>query len=317
MSMAVTVEKIIKEFDMEVLVKGPENDVINITDVNRPGLQLAGFYNYFSRKRIQVIGQGEWSFLDELIPELRKKRLGRFMRYNIPCLVITRGLEPHQEIVDAAKTYKRWLLRTKESTTNFISKLTLYIANATAPETRMHGVLVDIYGMGVFITGESGIGKSEATLELLKRGHRLVADDAVDIREVDGILRGRSPEITFGMMEVRGLGIIDVSALFGLSTMVRNKRLDIIIHLEHWRDDGDYDRLGMDEYQEILGVKVKKITVPVRSGRNISIIIEAAAANYRHQRVTKVSPAEVIDQRMREVATRDKLGEYSVMVDLD
>lgn len=305
--MAVTVERLIKDFNLEVLVRGPENDLIRITDVNRPGLQLAGFYNYFSKERIQVIGSGEWSFLDELIPELRKKRLSRFMRYGIPCAIITRGLEPHKEIVEAATTHKKWLLRTDVTTTKFISKLTQYLANAIAPEIRMHGVLVDIYGMGVFITGESGIGKSEATLELLKRGHRLVADDAVDMREVDGILRGSSPEITFGMMEVRGMGIIDVSALYGLSTMIPNKRLDLIIHLEHWRDDGDYDRLGMDEFQEILGVDVKKIIIPVRSGRNISIIIEAAAANYRYARISHVSPAEVIDQRMREVAKRDHL----------
>lgn len=305
--MAVTVERLIKDFNLEVLVRGPENDLIKITDVNRPGLQFAGFYNYFSKERIQVIGSGEWSFLDELIPELRKKRLSRFMRYGIPCAIITRGLEPHTEIVEAATAHKKWLLRTDESTTKFISKLTQYLANAIAPEIRLHGVLVDIYGMGVFITGESGIGKSEATLELLKRGHRLVADDAVDVREVDGILRGSSPEITFGMMEVRGMGIIDVSALYGLSTMIPNKRLDLIIHLEHWRDDGDYDRLGMDEFQEILGVDVKKIIIPVRSGRNISVIIEAAAANYRYARISHVSPAEVIDQRMRDVAKRDHL----------
>ncbi|NCC79633.1 MAG: HPr(Ser) kinase/phosphatase, partial [Clostridia bacterium] len=200
---------------------------------------------------------------------------------------------------------KKWILRTDLSSTIFISRLTMYLSNEIAPETRLHGTLVDIYGMGVFITGVSGIGKSEATLELLKRGHRLVADDAVDIRAVDGVLRGRCPEITFGMMEVRGLGIIDVSALYGLSTMIPNKRIDFIIHLEHWRDDGDYDRLGMDEFEEILGVKVKKLVVPVRSGRNISIIIEAAAANFRYSRISKVSPAEVIDERMREVSARN------------
>ena len=303
--MSVKVKNLIKDFELEVLNEGAINSEIMINDINRPGLQLAGFYNYFSRERIQVIGMGEWSFLDELIPALREKRVEKFMSYELPCVIVTRGLDPHAELMDAARRNKRWILRTDLSSTIFISRLTMYLANEIAPETRLHGTLVDIYGMGVFITGVSGIGKSEATLELLKRGHRLVADDAVDIRAVDGVLRGRCPEITFGMMEVRGLGIIDVSALYGLSTMIPNKRIDFIIHLEHWRDDGDYDRLGMDEFEDILGVKVKKIIVPVRSGRNISIIIEAAAANYRYSRISKVSPAEVIDERMREVSERN------------
>lgn len=302
--MSVKVRNLIKDFDLEVLQEGTVNSEMSINDINRPGLQLAGFYNYFSKDRVQVIGMGEWSFLDELIPALREKRLEKFMAHEIPCVIITRNLEPHDELLEAARRNKRWVLRTKLSSTIFISRLTMYLSNEIAPETRLHGTLVDIYGMGVFITGVSGIGKSEATLELLKRGHRLVADDAVDIRAVDGVLRGRCPEITFGMMEVRGLGIIDVSALYGLSTMIPNKRIDFIIHLEHWRDDGDYDRLGMDEFEEILGVKVKKLVVPVRSGRNISIIIEAAAANYRYSRISKVSPAEVIDERMREVSQR-------------
>lgn len=302
--MTVRVKDLIKDFELEVVLEGARNNEITINDINRPGLQLAGFYNYFSKERIQVIGMGEWSFLEELIPALREKRAEKFMIHDIPCVIMTRNLEPQEELFEAAKRNRKWILRTELSSTMFISRLTVYLSNALAPETRLHGTLVDIYGMGVFITGVSGIGKSEATLELLKRGHRLVADDAVDIRSVDGILRGRCPEITFGMMEVRGLGIIDVSALYGLSTMIPNKRIDFILHLEHWSDEGDYDRLGMDEYEDILGVKVKKLIVPVRSGRNISIIIEAAAANYRYSRISKVSPAEVIDERMRQVSER-------------
>jgi len=302
--MTVRVKDLIKDFELEVVLEGVINHEITINDINRPGLQLAGFYNYFSKDRIQVIGMGEWSFLEELIPALREKRAEKFMSYNIPCVIMTRDLDPQLELFEAAKRNRKWILRTKLSSTIFISRLTMYLSSALAPETRLHGTLVDIYGMGVFITGVSGIGKSEATLELLKRGHRLVADDAVDISAVDGVLRGRCPEITFGMMEVRGLGIIDVSALYGLSTMIPTKRIDFIIHLEYWRDDGDYDRLGMDEFEDILGVKVKKLIVPVRSGRNISIIIEAAAANYRYNRISKVSPAEVIDERMRQVSAR-------------
>lgn len=302
--MTVRVKDLIKDFELEVILEGAVNHQITINDINRPGLQLAGFYNYFSKDRIQVIGMGEWSFLEELIPALREKRAEKFMSFDIPCVIMTRDLEPQVELLEAAKRNRKWILRTKLSSTIFISRLTMYMASALAPETRLHGTLVDVYGMGVFITGVSGIGKSEATLELLKRGHRLVADDAVDISAVDGVLRGKCPEITFGMMEVRGLGIIDVSALYGLSTMIPTKRINLIIHLEYWRDDGDYDRLGMDEFEDILGVKVKKLIVPVRSGRNISIIIEAAAANYRYSRISKVSPAEVIDERMRQVSAR-------------
>ncbi|MDZ5034737.1 HPr kinase/phosphorylase, partial [Clostridium perfringens] len=160
---------------------------------------------------------------------------------------------------------------------------TIYLAGELAPETRLHGVLVDVYGIGILITGESGIGKSETALELIKRGHRLVTDDAVDIKEIDGELIGTSPRITIGMLEVRGIGIIDVASLYGLSAVLQEKDIKLLMHFEHWKDDGDYDRLGLnDERQDILGVKVKRLRVPVRPGRNIAVIIEAAAVNYRH-----------------------------------
>ncbi|GAB6167652.1 HPr(Ser) kinase/phosphatase [Clostridium carnis] len=300
--MAVTVEKLIKDFDMEVLVEGEKEAVVSVNDINRPGLQLAGFYNYFTPERIQVIGKAEWSFLDAMAVELRRKRVDKYFSFNIKCLIITRDLDPHDEIVKAAKKNKVWLLRSKLVTTKFMSKLTIYLADKLAPETRLHGVLVDVYGIGILITGESGIGKSETALELIKRGHRLVTDDAVDIKEIDGELIGTSPRITIGMLEVRGIGIIDVSALYGLSSVLQQKGIQIVMHFEHWKDDGDYDRLGVsNEYQEVLGVKVKRLRVPVRPGRNIAVIIEAAAVNYRYSLMSEVTPVDIIESRMDKV----------------
>ncbi|WP_291651301.1 HPr(Ser) kinase/phosphatase [Clostridium sp.] len=300
--MSVTVEKIIKDFDMEVLVEGEKNVEVFVNDINRPGLQLSGFYNYFAPERIQVIGKAEWSFLDAMGLELRKKRIDKYFSFNLKCLVITRDLEPHEELLKAAKKNKIWLIRTRLVTTKLISKLTIYLTGQLAPETRLHGVLVDVYGIGILITGESGIGKSETALELIKRGHRLVTDDAVDIKEIDGELIGRSPRITIGMLEVRGIGIIDVASLYGLSSILPEKDIQLLMHFEHWKDDGDYDRLGLnDDRQDILGVKVRKLRVPVRPGRNIAVIIEAAAVNYRHSLMSDVTPVDIIESRMDKI----------------
>lgn len=297
--MAVTVEKLIKDFDMEVLVEGDKGVEISVNDINRPGLQLAGFYNYFAPERIQVVGKAEWSFLEAMGIELRKKRIDKYFSFNLKCLIITRDLEAQKELIRAARKNKIWLIRTNLVTTKFMSKLTIYLAAELAPETRIHGVLVDVYGIGILITGESGIGKSETALELIKRGHRLVTDDAVDIKEIDGELIGTSPRITLGMLEVRGIGIINVSSLYGLSSILQEKNIHLLMHFEHWKDDGDYDRLGLnDERQDILGVKVKRLRVPVRPGRNIAVIIEAAAANYRYSLMSDVTAVDIIESRM-------------------
>lgn len=300
--MAVSVEKLINDFDLEVLVEGQKDTMISVSDINRPGLQLAGFYNYFASERIQVICKAEWSFLDDMGVELRRKRVDKYFSFNIKCLIITRDLEPHKEVLRAAKKNKIWLLRSNLVTTKFMSKLTIYLADKLAPETRLHGVLVDVYGIGILITGESGIGKSETALELIKRGHRLVTDDAVDIKEIDGELIGTSPRITIGMLEVRGIGIIDISALYGVSSVLQQKDIKLVMHFEHWKDDGDYDRLGLNnEYHDILGVKVRRLRIPVRPGRNIAVIIEAAAVNYRYYLMSDVTPVDIIESRMDKV----------------
>ena len=290
--MSVTVEKLIKDFDLEILSEGEKGVEIFVNDINRPGLQLTGFYNYFAPERIQVIGKAEWSFLETMGIELRRKRIDKYFSFNLKCLIITRDLEPQDELMKAALKNKVWVLRTSLVTTKFISKLTIYLAGELAPETRLHGVLVDVYG----------IGKSETALELIKRGHRLVTDDAVDIKEVDGELIGKSPRITIGMLEVRGIGIIDVASLYGLSSILQEKDIQLLMHFEHWKDDGDYDRLGLnDEREDILGVKVKKLRVPVRPGRNIAVIIEAAAVNYRHSLMSDVTPVDIIERRMDKI----------------
>ena len=297
--MAVSIENLIEDLKLEIIVQGKENKEISISDINRPGLQFAGFYNYFANERVQIVGMAEWSFLDSMQPELRRKRLKKFFKFETPCIVVSRGLELHSEFIEAAKEYSRWVVRTNSITTRFISKLSNYMDDKLAPETRMHGVLVDVYGIGIIITGESGIGKSETALELIKRGHRLVADDAVDIKEIDGILKGRAPYITSGMMEVRGMGIIDVPALYGLSSVLMEKTINMVIYLEQWKDEENYDRLGIDKiYIDILNVPIRRMVLPIRPGRNLAVIIEAAAANYRYSLNSKVTPVDTINSRI-------------------
>jgi HPr kinase/phosphorylase len=303
--MPVTVVDIINDLNLEVINRGENVNEIKESDINRPGLQFSGFYNYYANERVQIVGKAEWSFLDAMQPELRKKRLGKYFEFDNPCTIITRNLVPHKEFLESAIFNKRWILRTDSISTRFINKLMNYLDDKLAPETRIHGVLVDVYGIGILITGESGIGKSETALELIKRGHRLVADDAVDIKQIDGVLHGTSPYITSGMIEVRGMGIIDIPALYGLSSVLKSKDINMIIYLEQWKEDENYDRLGIDkEYLNILNVPVRKLKIPIRPGRNLAVIIEAAAANYRYSLISNVTPVDVISERINEVARK-------------
>jgi len=244
----------------------------------------------------------EWGFLDCMEIELRKKRISKYFKLDPLCVIFTRHLEPHKEILKAAEENGLWVLRTKSISTRFISKLTNFLDTKLAPETRLHGVLVDVYGIGILLSGESGIGKSECALELIKRGHRLIADDAVDIKEIDGILMGSCPYITSGMLEVRGMGIIDIPAIYGMSSVLNTKTISLLISLTLWNENEEYDRLGIDnEFMDILNVPLRKITLPIRPGRNIAVIIEAAAANYRYSLNSKITPVETINMRIEEV----------------
>lgn len=300
----VTVENIIKNFHMEVVLEGKKNLLIKDSDVNRPGLQLAGFYDYFDKNRLQIIGKTEYSYLQSLPKELRKERIKKFFSLKVPCVIITRNLEMDEDFLNEAKLHNTWILRTAVKASKFIGQISNFLEIELAPQIRLHGVLVDVYGIGILITGESGIGKSEAALELIKRGHRLVADDAVDIKEVDGILYGTCPYITKGMLEVRGMGIIDVSAIYGLSSIISKKTIQLVISIENWQSDGDYERLGLNkEFMEILNVNVDKLRLPIRPGRNIAVIIEAAAANFRYSSTFKISAIDTIEKRMNEENT--------------
>ncbi|BAH06434.1 HPr(Ser) kinase/phosphatase [Clostridium kluyveri] len=304
--MSVTIEDIIKDLELEVINKGKNVNEINVSDINRPGLQFSGFYNYYANERVQIVGKAEWSFLDAMQPDLRKKRLEKYFEFDNPGTIVTRGLIPHKEFLESAIKNKRWILRTNNISTRFINRLMNYLDVKLAPETRLHGVLMDVYGIGILITGESGIGKSETALELIKRGHRLVADDAVDVKQIDGVLNGTSPYITSGMIEVRGMGIIDISALYGLSSVLKTKNIGLVICLEQWKKDENYDRLGIDkEYMDILNVPVRKLKIPIRPGRNLAVIIEAAAANYRYSLVSDVTPVDVISERIQELRKED------------
>lgn len=303
--MSVLIEKIAKDLNLNIINAGDKSASVNVLDSNRPGLQFAGFYDYFANERIQIVGMAEWSFLEAMHDDIMKKRIKRFFDFDMPCIIFTRSLVPNESLLKYAVKKNKWILGSDLITSSFMARLTNYLAHNLAPEITLHGVHVDIYGLGILITGKSGIGKSETALELIKRGHRLIADDAVEIKEVDQILEGKAPELTDGLMEVRGMGIIDVPALYGLSSVISAKNIDLIINLEIWNEDNNYERLG-DEYekQEILGVKVNKITIPIRPGRNIAVIIEAAVANYRYRQLDLESPMEKINRRIFE---RDEL----------
>ena len=284
----VGIEQLTEDLDLEVLYKPEKESVkIEISDVNRPGLQIAGFYKYFAYERVQVIGKVEWTYFGTLAPQVRKKRAEEILSHPVPCVIYSRDLEVHEEILDAAKKFLRPVLRTNISTTRLIGKLTSYLDDKLAPIITRHGVLVEVYGVGILMLGESGVGKSETALELIKRGHRLVADDAVEIKKVDEInVVGCAPELIRHFMEIRGIGILDIVKLFGVGAVRNKKKIDMVIELENWNDNKQYDRLGMDEeFMEILGSNIPKNTIPIKPGRNLAMIVEVAARNYRQRRM--------------------------------
>ena len=256
-------------------------------DINRPALQLTGFFDHFDCNRIQVIGNVESAYVKTLTPEREEEVFSRLFQTGIPCMVYCRSHRPDELVVDLANKYQIPLLATDEGTTEACFKILHYIQEATAPELTIHGVLIDVFGTGVLITGESGIGKSEAALELIKRGHRLVADDAVNLWRVsDSCIKGRAPEVTKHFIELRGIGIIDVKMLFGVESVEDEKKIDMVIYLEEWKREKTYDRLGTgDQFVEYLGNKIVCYSIPVRPGRNIAVIVETAAVNYRQKQM--------------------------------
>ena len=276
-------QNFVKALELEVLNPSTERSLqISVADVCRPGIQFAGYFEVFANARPQVIGKTEMAYLMSLPEDVRRERLELYFSYEIPCIIIARGMDCPEELLRQAKAHEVPLYRTKAETSAFTSKAITYLAEVLAPRVTQHGVLVDVFGVGVLITGESGVGKSECALELIKRGHLLVADDVVDIARVGHKLRGESPEIVRDFMELRGIGIVDIKLIFGIGAVMRRKTIDMVIHLEFWTPGKDYDRLGNKEQtMDILGIPVPLINVPVRSGRNLAMIVEIAARNWR------------------------------------
>lgn len=285
----VKLKTLMEEFHLEpVCMKETAGDVeITTSDVNRPGLQLSGYMEYFGTDRIQIIGKVEMTYLASLSPQERKKRLDDYFRTGFPCLVIARDQEPFPEMVEAAEKYTIPILKTKDITSRFMSGLIRYLNVMLAPRISMHGVLVEVYGEGILILGESGVGKSETALELVKRGHRLIADDLVEIRRVsDTTLLGAAPENIRHLIEIRGIGIVDVKHLFGMGAVKMQENINLVIKLELWKEGKMYDRLGLeDHYTDILGISVPSLVIPVRPGRNLAIIVEVAAMNHRQKKM--------------------------------
>lgn len=288
---SVTVEQLSKRFKLQLLTPDVDykNRKITQCDVNRPALQLAGFFDYFDPTRLQIIGKVEWNYLEKMAEEERNKKIKRLMDYSdIPCIVICREeLDPFPFMLECANQNNIPIFKTNMVTSSFLAEANRWLHVELAPRLSMHGVLVDIYGEGVLITGESGIGKSETALELIRRGHRLVADDAVEIKKVsETTLLASAPEVIRHFIEVRGIGIVDIKQIFGVGSVKECKNIDLIIRLESWDQNKQYDRLGLtNEYTDIMGIKVVTNAIPIRPGRNVAIICETAAINFRQKKM--------------------------------
>lgn len=298
----VTIKDILNKFKLE-LISGEEgiNRPVTTSDISRPGLEMAGFFDYYPEERLQLLGRTELTFFSMLNEEDRIVRMQRLCTDVTPGIIITRGLEIPEELIEASEQEAVPVMRSNLKTTQLVSRLTNYLEIALAPTIAIHGVLVDVYGVGVLITGQSGVGKSETALELVKRGHRLVADDCVEIRQEDQeSLVGNSPPLIDHLLEIRGLGIIDVMTLFGAGAVRSYKRITMCIHLENWDQNKRYDRLGLDEDKmKIFDVEIPKLTIPVRPGRNLAVIIEVAAMNFRLKKMG-VNAAKQFTQRLQE-----------------
>ena len=306
---SVTLGQLITEFQFE-LIYGPEGfEKIEITtdDVNRPGLQLAGFFDYFEPQRLQIMGKAENAYVEQFDEEKRTDIFEKLCATGIPAVIVTRNIEVFPELIEAAKKYDVAVLRTNEFTSSVTSALVASLKVSLAPRITLHGVLVELYGEGILILGDSGVGKSETAIELVKRGHRLIADDAVEIKRVsDRTLVGCAPEIIRHFIELRGIGIVDVRRIFGMGAIKETERVDMIINLEQWVEGKMYDRLGMDnQYTDILGLRIPSLTIPVRPGRNLAVIIEVAAMNHRPKSMGYNAAKELNERMMKSMGIQN------------
>jgi len=279
----INLKNIIEKLKLDIIVNTTKMPDITVADLNRPGLELTGYFDYFAYDRVQILGRTEISYLEGLPEDVRKSRLEKFFSYDIPCVIITRSLVPPPELITIAEKSDKPVLGTHTATTLFMSRLTDFLESELAPRTTMHGVLVDIYGIGILIIGESGIGKSETAVELIKRGHRLVADDAVEIKQsTEGVLIGTAPKLIRHFLEVRGLGVIDVRTIFGAGSIRNDIKIEMVIELVEWEKYQEGDRLGLEEEKtKILDSYITKKTIPIRPGRNLAAILEVAAMDFR------------------------------------
>ena len=298
---SVALSDLVKEFDLQVEFASTDYESIRLTveDVSRPGIQLAGYFDHFDPMRLQVLGNVEMGYLSRLSEDDRASILDRLFSYKFPALLITRNNTPHPQCLEMAHKHNVTLLRTIDPTSTMVSAIITYLKAALAPRVTRHGVLMEVYGEGVLLTGESGIGKSEAAVELLKRGHRLIADDAVEIRKISrSSLIGTAPELIRDYVELRGIGIVNVAKLFGMGAVKIENSIDLVVNIVPWNTHEVYDRLGLeDQYTEILGVKVPMNTIPITPGRNLAVILEVAAMNNR-QRKFGYNPAQEFTEQI-------------------
>ena len=292
---------LVKEFDLKVEFASTDYTSIRLTveDVSRPGIQLAGYFDHFDPMRLQVLGNVEMSYLSRLSSPDRAMILDRLFSYKFPALLITRNITPHPQCLEMAKKHNVTLLRSPDPTSTMVSAIITFLKSALAPRITRHGVLMEVYGEGVLLTGESGIGKSEAAVELLKRGHRLIADDAVEIKKISGnALIGTAPDLIRDYVELRGIGIVNVAKLFGMGAVKIENSIDLVVNIVPWNTHEVYDRLGLeDQYTEILGVKIPMNTIPITPGRNLAVILEVAAMNNR-QRKFGYNPAQEFTEQI-------------------
>ncbi|MCR4705006.1 MAG: HPr(Ser) kinase/phosphatase [Lachnospiraceae bacterium] len=304
----VKLSKVIEKMKLEIRTPDVDISKIKITqpDINRPAIQLTGYFEHFEESRIQIIGFVEYSYMASLDKKRRKKVYEDFLTYNIPAIVYCRELEPDPMMIELATKHNVPVFVSKKSTSSFMAEIIRWLNVQLAPCISVHGVLMDVYGEGVLITGESGIGKSEAALELIKRGHRLVTDDVVELRKVsDETIIGTAPDVTKNFIELRGIGIVDVKALFGASSVRDTQSVDLVIRLEEWDKDKEYDRLGLqEEYTEYLGNKIVCHNIPIRPGRNLAVICESAAVNHRQKKMGYNAAKELYARVQNSLANR-------------
>ena len=297
---SVPLTALVQHFNLQVAFAASNYDSIRIAveDVARPGLPLIGFFDHFDPLRLQVLGNVEKSYIAKMSDSEREQIFDRLFSYRFPAMLIARGIEPSKELMEMAKKHDVSVLRTNEPTSSIVSGIITYLKSALAPRITRHGVLVEIYGEGVFIIGDSGIGKSEAAVELVKRGHRLIADDAVELKKVsENVLMGTAPELIRNYIELRGIGIINVAKLFGIGAIKQDNEINLVVNIVHWNNHEIYDRLGLEEqYTEILGVKVPMNTIPITPGRNLAMIIEVAAMNNRQRKMGYNAALEFTEQ---------------------